>query len=103
VVIQEAFAAGRPVICTGIGGLAEKVPNRLAGLHFRLGDATDLARAMFEASDDVLYKALCSGLPEVSDQMAMARDYLASFDRLVVPPGRAEIARPPRRRSRAAV
>lgn len=100
VVIQEAFAAGRPVICTGIGGMAEKVPNRLAGLHFRLGDPADLARAMFEASDEVLYQALCSGLPEVADQARMARDYQASFARLVEPAGAPEAARPARRKAR---
>jgi glycosyltransferase involved in cell wall biosynthesis len=82
VVIQEAYAAGRPVICTGIGGMAEKVPNSRSGLHFRINDAADLARVMGEAADEVLYKALCSGLPEVSDQNAMARDYLAAFSRL---------------------
>jgi glycosyltransferase involved in cell wall biosynthesis len=101
VVIQEAYGAGRPVICTGIGGMAEKVPNRRSGLHFRLGDAADLARAMYEAADEVLYQALCTGLPEVADQAAMARDYLAIFERLVKPPVVAEIARPPRRRGRA--
>ncbi len=101
VVIQEAFAAGRPVICTGIGGMAEKVPNRLAGLHFRSGDPTDLARAMGEAADEVLYQALCSGLPQVRDQATMARDYLASFDRLVKSAGTPDVVRPPRRRVRA--
>ncbi len=98
VVIQEAFAAGRPVICTGIGGLAEKVPNRLAGLHFRLGDPADLARAMFEASDEVLYQALCSGLPVVTDQASMAHDYLASFNRMVQSQSTPEISQTPRRR-----
>lgn len=83
VVIQEAYAAGRPVICTGIGGMAEKVPNRRSGLHFRLNDAADLARVMAEAADETLYQALCSGLPEVHDQAAMARDYLATFTRLL--------------------
>ncbi len=103
VVIQEAFAAGRPVICTGIGGMAEKVANHRAGLHFRASDPTDLARAMGEAADEVLYQALCSGLPEVSDQTAMARDYLASFNRLVKSAGTADVARVPRRRARATV
>ena len=84
VVIQEAFAAGRPVICTGIGGMAEKVPDRQAGLHFRRGDAADLARVMREAADDVLYAALCSQLPPVADAAAMARGYLALFDRVGV-------------------
>jgi glycosyltransferase involved in cell wall biosynthesis len=83
VVIQEAYAAGRPVICTGIGGMAEKVPSRRSGLHFRINDASDLARVMGEAADEVLYQALCSGLPEVTDHTAMARDYLATFGRLL--------------------
>jgi glycosyltransferase involved in cell wall biosynthesis len=96
VVIQEAYAAGRPLICTGIGGMAEKVPNRRSGLHFRLGDAADLARAMSEAADEVLYQALCSGLPEVADQTTMARDYLATFTRLVTFPGAADAVTTPR-------
>jgi glycosyltransferase involved in cell wall biosynthesis len=82
VVIQEAFAAGRPVICTGIGGMAEKVPDRRAGLHFRRGDAADLARVMREAADDVLYAALVSQLPPVSSSTDMARAYLSLFDRM---------------------
>ncbi len=85
VVIQEAFAASRPVICTGIGGMAEKVQNRRSGLHFRQGDGADLAKVMLEAADDVLYRALCSGLPEVSDQTSMAREYLAVFNRMTKP------------------
>jgi glycosyltransferase involved in cell wall biosynthesis len=105
VVIQEAFAAGRPVICTGIGGMAEKVSNRLSGLHFRLGDAADLARIMSEAADEVLYRALCSGLPEVSSETTMARDYLATFNRMVKPKLVAETVsasvRAPRRKARA--
>jgi len=83
VVIQEAYAAGRPVICTSLGGMAEKVPNRRSGLHFRLNDAADLARVMAEAADEVIYAALCSGLPLVSDGTMMARDYLATFARLL--------------------
>jgi len=101
VVIQEAYAAGRPVICTGIGGMAEKVPNRRCGLHFRPDDGADLARVMLEAADDVLYRALCSGLPEVSDQTVMARDYLATFMRMVKPVAAAEKARPRGRRVRS--
>lgn len=82
VVIQEAYAAGRPVICSGIGGMAEKVPNRRSGLHFRVGDGADLARVMMEATDETLYRALCSGLPQVGDLEVMAREYLATFTRM---------------------
>jgi glycosyltransferase involved in cell wall biosynthesis len=37
-VIQEAFMHGRPVICSDIGGMAEKVTDGVDGLHFRAGD-----------------------------------------------------------------
>ena len=35
-VIQEAFMHGRPVICSDIGGMAEKVNDGVDGLHFRV-------------------------------------------------------------------
>jgi glycosyltransferase involved in cell wall biosynthesis len=63
-VIQEAFAAGRPVICSNIGGLAEKVTHGVSGLHFRVGSASDLARRLEEAATDpVLWERLCDGVP----------------------------------------
>jgi glycosyltransferase involved in cell wall biosynthesis len=79
VVIQEAFATGRPVICTGIGGLAEKVPPGTAGLHFRRNDPVDLVRALAEAADTRIYKSLCAGLPSAYDTITMAQAYLAAF------------------------
>jgi glycosyltransferase involved in cell wall biosynthesis len=42
-VIQEAFAHGLPVICSDIGGMAEKVTDGVDGLHFRAGDPQSLA------------------------------------------------------------
>jgi len=78
VVIQEAFASGRPVICTGIGGLAEKVP-ATAGLHFRRNDAADLVRALAEATDARTYNNLCAGLPSPPDKASVAEAYLAAF------------------------
>ena len=47
--------------------------------------------------------ARAAGLPQVSDQAVMARDYLASFDRLVKSAGAPDVGRPPRRRVRASV
>lgn len=43
VVIQEALAARRPVLCSNIGGMAEKVRDGLDGYHFPAGDAESLA------------------------------------------------------------
>ncbi len=41
--IVESFACGTPVVCSELGGLAEIVQDHVTGLHFRPGDAADLA------------------------------------------------------------
>jgi glycosyltransferase involved in cell wall biosynthesis len=43
VVIQEAFRNRRPVVCSDIGGMAEKVRDGLDGWHFQAGSAWSLA------------------------------------------------------------
>ncbi|HUD65088.1 MAG TPA: glycosyltransferase family 4 protein [Candidatus Sulfotelmatobacter sp.] len=63
-VIQEAFAAGRPVICSNVGGMAEKVTHGVNGIHFRVNSAGDLAARIEEcAGNPALWKKLRSGLP----------------------------------------
>lgn len=42
-VIEEARQFGVPVICSNIGGMAEKVEHNSTGLHFRVSDAASLA------------------------------------------------------------
>ncbi|WP_244492267.1 glycosyltransferase family 4 protein [Aureimonas sp. AU12] len=79
VVIQEAYGAGAPVICTGIGGMAEKVPDGVSGLHFRLGDAADFLRAMRTAADPANAAILRAGIPPVISAAEMARQYCAVF------------------------
>jgi glycosyltransferase involved in cell wall biosynthesis len=83
VVIQEAFAAGRPVVCSGIGGMAEKVTDGVSGLHYRMGDPDDLVRVLTRAADDALFTKLQQGLPKVADGRRMAEAYLSLFDRLL--------------------
>jgi len=64
-VIQEAFAGGRPVICSNIGGMAEKVSHGVSGLHFRVGSAADLAARIEQAATQPgLWEGLCAGLPK---------------------------------------
>jgi glycosyltransferase involved in cell wall biosynthesis len=41
--IVEAFASGVPVVASGIGAMAEIIEHGRTGLHFRAGDAEDLA------------------------------------------------------------
>ncbi|MFT3689193.1 glycosyltransferase [Paenirhodobacter sp.] len=52
-VLLEARAAGLPVICSGIGGMAEMVADGQTGLHVPPGDAATLAEVMREAARDV--------------------------------------------------
>lgn len=63
-VIQEAFGFGKPVICSDIGAMAEKVTDRVNGLHFRVGDPVSLARVIQEAAtSEELWQSLRQGIP----------------------------------------
>jgi glycosyltransferase involved in cell wall biosynthesis len=65
-VIQEAFMQSRPVICSGIGGMAEKVANGVNGLHFAVNDAHSLAAAIERAAtEDGLWESLRDGIPDI--------------------------------------
>lgn len=48
VVIQEAFTNGKPVICSNIGGMAEKVTDGVNGLHFEVSRPASLAEILAE-------------------------------------------------------
>jgi glycosyltransferase involved in cell wall biosynthesis len=52
VVIQEALANRKPVICSNVGGMAEKVVPGINGLHFAVGQPTSLARVIEELTKD---------------------------------------------------
>lgn len=65
-VIQEAFMYGRPVLCSNIGGMAEKVAHGKNGLHFRAGDDAHLAEVIDKvAGDDELWQRLRDGIRPV--------------------------------------
>jgi glycosyltransferase involved in cell wall biosynthesis len=67
-VIGEAFQHGRPVICSDIGGMAEKVIHEVNGLHFSVGDAASLAATIQRAATTPeLWDRLQAGLPPVRD------------------------------------
>jgi glycosyltransferase involved in cell wall biosynthesis len=58
-VIEEALAHRRPVICSDIGGMAEKVRPGKDGFHFPVGNAFELARLLVRlAGDDVVWEGL---------------------------------------------
>jgi len=65
-VIQEAFMARRPVLCSNIGGMAEKVRDDIDGLHFAVGDAASLADAMARClTQPGLWDRLAANIPDV--------------------------------------
>jgi len=67
-VVLEAFQYRRPVICSDIGGMSEKVRNEVSGLHFDTGDPESLAAAMKRAAETPgLWEQLHRGIPAVFD------------------------------------
>src|SRR5262249_7514031 len=65
-VIQEAFMQRRPVICSDIGAMAEKVTNGVNGLHFRAGDARSLASVIDRAArSPAKWRRLRDGIPRI--------------------------------------
>jgi glycosyltransferase involved in cell wall biosynthesis len=88
-VIQEAFRAGRPVICSNIGGMAEKVEDGINGLHFMAGNAADLARCIENAATSPgLWERLSQAIPTpvnirdtVTSQLLLYRSGRSAVDR----------------------
>ena len=67
-VILEAFRHRRPVICSGVGGMAELVTDGVNGLHAPVGDAAGLAAAMASAVEDPgQWARLVAGIPTPED------------------------------------
>lgn len=85
-VIQEAFQHQRPVIASGIGGMAEMVRDEVDGLHVRPGDPVNLARVMRRAmTEDGLWTRLVDGIAPQPALEECAAAHLALFDRLKLP------------------
>jgi glycosyltransferase involved in cell wall biosynthesis len=87
-VIQEAFQYGRPVICSDIGGMLEKVTHGVNGLHFAVGDALSLAQSIrYAVNTPGLWERLRSGIPQVykmEDHVsALSEIYCVLLDRKV--------------------
>jgi len=87
VVIQEALRNRRPVICSDIGGMAEKIRDGIDGFHFAAGSPLALAaliRRLIAAPQTLsTLTAALTGLPEL---VATIEDYLALYHRLVAAP-----------------
>ena len=85
VVIQEALAAGRPVVCSDIGGMAEKVTDGGNGFHFPVGNARALAALLAGLLADperlgraTVAAAAPTGSGPLSQHIALYRDLVAA-------------------------
>ena len=79
-VISEAWMFGKPVICSNIGGPAERIRDEVDGLHFEMGDARALARIIRRACcEDGLWEKLAAGIPLPPSREDMIAGYRRAF------------------------
>ena len=84
VVIQEAFTNGKPVICSNIGGMAEKIIHGVNGMHFEVSRPASLAEVLAElATDPDKLAALTAGVrpPPTADEVLDR--HLELYDRVL--------------------
>jgi len=84
VVIQEAFSCGKPVICSNIGGMAEKVRDGIDGLHFEAGRPRHLARLLANLAEqpEILDK-IANTVARPLEQEAALDAHLAAYARVL--------------------
>jgi glycosyltransferase involved in cell wall biosynthesis len=76
-VVSEAWAFRRPVICSDVGALAERVNDDVDGIHFTRGDPYALAAVMLRASTETgLWERLSGAIPEPPSLAAMVAGFL---------------------------
>tara|TARA_Y100000588_G_scaffold359537_1_gene418614 strand:- start:40 stop:816 length:777 start_codon:yes stop_codon:yes gene_type:complete len=79
-VIQEAFAAGRPVLCSNIGGMAEAVRDGKDGRYVPVGDLSAWADTLADCGGNaVLWGKLHKGIKPRKTVAQMADDYISLF------------------------
>ncbi len=87
VVIEEALANGRPVLCSNIGGMAEKVRPGVDGLWFEVGDSRSLMDLLRDiaAEPDILAELAATMRVPLSAEAAAGR-HRAVYDALLYRP-----------------
>lgn len=80
-VISEAWMFGKPVICSNVGAMADRVKDEVDGLHFEMGDPAALARAIKRAvTERGLWKRLSIAVPEPPARSDMVDGYRQVYE-----------------------
>jgi len=80
-VVSEAWMHGRPVICSNIGGMAERVIDEKNGLHFAVGDARSLAEVIRRAcAEEGLWARVAAGIKPPTPRSAMVSKFIALYE-----------------------
>ncbi|MGK7899284.1 MAG: glycosyltransferase family 4 protein [Xenococcus sp. (in: cyanobacteria)] len=82
-VIQEVFMHKRPIICSDIGGMAEKVDNNVTGLHFKVRNQISLAKKMKQAClEDGLWDRLVQNIGPRLSIKESAKNHVIEYNKL---------------------
>jgi glycosyltransferase involved in cell wall biosynthesis len=90
-VISEAWMFGKPVICSNVGAMAERVGDEIDGLHFEMADARALACTLRRAAtEEGLWARLAAALPSPPPREAMIDGFRRVYASGIEPPIGAE-------------
>jgi glycosyltransferase involved in cell wall biosynthesis len=93
--VQDAFLYGRPVICSGIGAMAEKVTDEVNGLHFAAASPASLADTICRAvADPELHDRLRQGIAPVHGMNEHVANLTGIYRDLLEPAGRGKATAP---------
>lgn len=82
-VIQEAFVHGKPIICSNIGGMAEKVTHNIDGLHVPAGNIFAWKNTLRKvASDNSLWQRLQANIHAPLSHIECAERHFLIFSKV---------------------
>jgi len=77
VVIEEALARRVPVICSDIGGMAERVRDGVDGWHFAVGNSSSLAEVIGRVADAA--SATLPGMRRPTSVATVVQEHLVAY------------------------
>jgi glycosyltransferase involved in cell wall biosynthesis len=80
-VISEAWMFKRPVICSNVGAMAERIRHDVDGLCFQVADPSSLAAAMHRAATEPgLWQRLSAAAPKAPSSADVVKGYRALYE-----------------------